>query len=103
MSLLDALVLDSLLNPSFSRPVGATPTNSEIGLSFKNCSNVISENNVADVGTSLNNGMTYQVCDKVKAFNNQKPDGTFLQAYESATQIHLSELTTDVQDALLAI
>jgi len=87
----------------FRRPVGNTPNNSEVGLSFKNCTNVTVEQNVADVGTSVNNAVPYSVCGNVKAFNNKKPDGTFVAAYNTATSLHLAELTTDVEDALLVI
>jgi hypothetical protein len=87
----------------FRRPYGVTPTDSEVGLSFKNCSRVIVENNVTEVGTALNNGVRYSVCDKVKAFNNRKPDTTFFQAYDIANIRHLDEVTTDVEDALLAL
>src|SRR5207248_2405346 len=52
-------------NNVFRRPFGVTPSNSEIGLYFKNCTNVIAENNVADVGTSLNNGLNYLICATV--------------------------------------
>jgi hypothetical protein len=41
----------------FRRPFTDNPSNSEVGLYFKNCTNVIAENNVAEVGTSLNNGL----------------------------------------------
>jgi hypothetical protein len=89
----------------FRRPVGSAPNNSEVGLSFKNCTNVIVENNVADVGTSSNNAVSYSVCEAngVKAFNNKKPDGTFVAAFDTSTSLHLGELTTDVEDALLAV
>jgi hypothetical protein len=87
----------------FRRPVGSAPNSSEIGFSFKNCTSVIVENNVADVGTSVNNAVSYSVCETVKAFNNKKPDGTFVAAYDTSTSVHLGELTTDVEDALLTI
>jgi len=63
----------------------------------------VGHNVVADVGTGINNLVPYSVCGSVKAFNNKKPDGTFVAAYNTATSLHLGELTTDVEDALLAI
>jgi hypothetical protein len=87
----------------FRRPYGVTPTNNEVGPSFKNCSRVIVENNVTEVGINLNNGVVYSLCDKVKAFNNRKPDTTFFQAYDGANNTHLGEVTTDAEDALLAL
>jgi hypothetical protein len=87
----------------FKRPFGETPTNSEIGLYFKNCTNVIAENNIAEVGTSPNNALRYEVCASVKSFNTRKPDGTFVPGYYITGQTHIPEITTDVEDALLAI
>jgi hypothetical protein len=87
----------------FKRPFGVTLTGSEKGLSFKNCTNVIAENNIADVGTSANNALRYEVCSNVKAFNTRKPDGTFVPGYYITGNTHISEITTDVEDALLAI
>jgi hypothetical protein len=87
----------------FRRPVGDTPNGNEIGLYFKNCTNVIAENNVSDVGSVLDNGVRYEVCSKVKAFNNKTVDAVFAPVYYITGQTHLGELTTDVEDALLAI
>jgi hypothetical protein len=89
----------------FRRPVGSAPNNSEIGLSFKNCMNVIVENNIAEVGTGVSNAVSYSVCaaNGVKAFNNKKADGTFVPAYGAITSLPLGELTTNVEDVLLVI
>jgi hypothetical protein len=89
----------------FKRPFGDTPllVRSEIGLSFQNCTNVIAENNIADVGTSPNNALCYLICATVKAFNTRKPDGTFVPGYYITGATHIPEITTDVEDALLAI
>ena len=87
----------------FRRPVGNAPNASEIGLAFQNCTSLIVENNVADVGAASDNAVRYSNCTSVKAFNNKKADGTFVAAYNTSTLLHLGELTTDVEDALLAI
>ena len=64
---------------------------------------MIVENNIADAGTTVNNAVYFQVCGTVKAFNNREPDGTFVAAYNTPTGYHLGELTTDVEDAWLAM
>jgi hypothetical protein len=61
------------------------------------------ENSIADVGSSPNNGVSYKVCDKVKAFDNKNADAGFLPVFYVTGGTHLGELTRDVEDALLAI
>jgi hypothetical protein len=39
----------------------------------------------------------------VKAFNTRKPDGTFVPGYYITGATHIPEITTDVEDALLAL
>ena len=45
----------------------------------------------------------YTYCTTMKAFNNQKPDGTLLRALESTTGRYLMELQDFTEDALLGI
>jgi hypothetical protein len=55
------------------------------------------------VARTCGHALQYQICAMVKAFNTRKPDGTFVPGYYITGNTHISEITTDVEDAILAI
>ena len=69
------------------------------GIVVKSTTNAIIENNVLDQCDAL--PLYYTYCATMKAFNNQKPDGTLLRALESITGRYLMELQDFTEDSLM--
>lgn len=87
---------------------GEAPNGSETGIKIEGSAlakNVIVDQNIIDAGT-LNNAINRSELatgGTMTAFNNQKPNGTFLPSYDSFTQTHDQELITDIEADTLAL
>lgn len=91
----------AIIRSNCIRPVaGAADTQTTIGITLNSVDQTVVEDNVIGVATA-NKAVTHVTCDKVKSFNNQSPQGVILLGYNSGAAIHDSELTTEVEDALL--
>lgn len=80
---------------------GSAATISLFGLTLKNINNTIVENNVLDHCDGV--PLSYNDCVTMKAFNNKRPDGTLLRAYNISTTLFLQELQDAVDDAIIGI
>lgn len=80
-------------------PLSSGPTADLGGIVVKSTKNAVIENNVLDQCDAV--PLYYTYCTTVKAFNNQKPDGTLLRALDSVTGRYLMELQDFTEDALL--
>jgi len=86
----------------FRRYGDGTPLIGDVGIRLNGCSNVTVENNVVRVLTA-NNAFQHQACGTIQVFNTRSTDGTFYPGYNSTTLLHDPELTTEVENALLAL
>ena len=94
----DVIIRRNVIAPD---PESAAATADLHGIVVHNTTNALVEQNVLDRCDGV--PFSYTDCIKLKAFNNQKPDGTLLRAYNStAGQTgYLQELQDYVEDSLI--
>jgi len=69
------------------------------GISVSGCTDLIVEDNVLDLEHATPIAFSY--CDKASFFNNRTSAGTLIRGVDTIASAKASELTTDIEDAML--
>jgi hypothetical protein len=84
-------------------PASVGGTNTLIGISINNATDVIAENSIINDCDSVTaaNALNFNYCGNFKPFNNQKSGGFLLHAYDTANARFKLELQDALEDALM--